>query len=119
MAIGVVIPPSHQTGNSNYLLSLSEEDLKNNKYVFYTDSSATVSYLTINGSIIRLTGGLNPENIMAYVGKGYTVTLTTNKNTASVDGANMKITASLVIYNQSGQVLVKNVTGKEINISKK
>jgi len=119
ISLGVVIPPSHQTGNSNYILSLSDEDFKNNKYVFYTDSSATVAYLAINGSVVRLTGGSNPENIMAYVGNGYTITLSITKNTGAADEGNLKITATLVIYNQPGQVLVKNATGSMLNISRK
>jgi hypothetical protein len=120
-SVDVVIPPSQQMGNTNYLLSLSDQDFKNQKYIFYTDSSATVAYIKIDGVGVRLTGGPNPENIMAYTCKGYTVTLNTNKKTpesATNNNCNYKIQATLVIYRNSGS-MAKQVTGVQINVVKK
>jgi hypothetical protein len=118
--IGVVAPPSQQTGNSNYLLSLSEKDYKSKIYVFYTDSNATVAHLTINGVNIRLIGGPNPEHIMAYVNNNYTVTLSPDKkvsqpSTNSDDESNFEMSATLAIYNRKGQVVLKKVTGSQTN----
>ena len=80
-SIMAVTPPANQTGATNYTLSLSDLDFKSQKYVFYTDSNATVAYININGNKIRLTGGANPEHIFTYVSKGYTVTLSVAKGT--------------------------------------
>jgi hypothetical protein len=120
VTMDVVTPPSQQIGNSNYLVSLSEKDFNSKQYVFYTDSNATVAHLSINGISLRLTGGYNPENIMAYTGSGYTVTLSTDKRVAqpatnSDDESNFKIAATLVIYDRSGQTIVKKVMGSQIN----
>lgn len=124
ISIDAVAPPNQQSGNSNYLLSFSEEDYKNKKYVFYTDSNGSVAYLTINGNSLRLTGGQNPEHIMAYTGYGYTAILSNDKK-GSEDASDMdengdwKISATLTVYSKTGQVLVKKVDGIQINGVKK
>jgi len=120
-SVDIVTPTNKQAGNMNYLLSLSDKDLKNQKYVFYTDSNATVAYVRINGDMVRLTGGSNPENIMAYTAKGYTVTLKLNQNTSNEilnnteDHISVKKEATLVIYSNSGKSVVSNVIGAQIN----
>jgi hypothetical protein len=122
--VDAVTPPNHQTGSTNYTLANSEQDYKNGKYVFCTDSNATVAYLTINGFTIRLAGGPNPENILAYTGKDYTVTLSISKTNSNkiLDNADdyisVKVDATLVIYNGAGKVVGKKVTGEKINAVK-
>jgi hypothetical protein len=112
-SVGTVTPPIHQTGKPNYLLSFSEQDFNNGKYIMYTDSNATVAYININGNILRLTGGPNPEHIMAYTCKGFTVTLSNPAN-ASLnnldENGNLKVVASITIYNKMGQAVVEKVT---------
>lgn len=109
--VGTVVAPDHQAGKKNYLLSLSPEDFSNKKYVFYTDSNATVAYINIGGNRLRLTGGPNAEHIMAYVGNGYTVTL---KNTPNPNEKGKNMTGTLVIYDKMGQAVVENVAGLQI-----
>ena len=107
--VGAVVPPTQEVGNSNCLLALSDQDFKNKKYVFYTDSNATVAYVNINGTNLRLTGGPNPENIMVYTCKGYTLTL--KKSGSQGNSSN---TATMVIYDKMGQAVINKVTGTGI-----
>lgn len=118
-SVNAVTPPARQSGNLNYLLSLSEQNFKNNQYVFYTDSNATVAYINVDGKILRLTGGTNPEHIMAYFGNGYTVTLGTGKNMDVNNTGSLKIAATLAIYNRTGNVVVEKVTGEQFNAGNK
>ncbi len=119
-----VSPPNHQTGRTNYVLSNSEKDLKNRDFIFCTDSNSTVAYLTINGFTIRLAGGPNPENILAYNGSGYAVTFSITKTSSNTtindkdDYTGVKVDGILSIYNSKGQVIGKKVTGVEINAVK-
>ncbi len=114
-------------GKLNYIFSGSAEDFKNNKYVFYTDSNATVAHLVVNGTPIRLTGGPNPEHIMAYTNKEYTVTLSINKpktigdaDKNTVDNhENTEVDATIVVYDYTGHVLGAKVTGIQINSAEK
>ncbi len=62
--IDTVAPSANQTGNSNYVVSYSDEDFKNKKYVFYTDSNATKAYININGHDMILRGW--PESRKYY-----------------------------------------------------
>lgn len=116
--IDEVIPPNAQSGSSNYLASLSGEDLKNGKFIFYTDSNSTVAHIRINGMDIRLTGGPNPEQIMAYTCKNYTVTLSVSKKTPVKSESNgddlstLKIEGILTIYSAGGQAVSNPITGK-------
>jgi len=116
--IDAVVPPGVQSGGSNYLASLSGEDLKNARYIFYTDSNSTVAHININGTDVRLTGGPNPEQIMAYTCKNYTVTLSVSKKTPIKSESNgddistLKIEGILTIYTAGGQAISKPITGK-------
>lgn len=113
--IGEVEIPGQQAGRLNYLLSLSQQDFNNQIYVFYTDSNATVAYININGRKLRLTGGTNPEHIMAYAGYDYTVTI--NNARKDMNSTNSKdkwgISGTLVIYNKMGQAVVEDVQGTQ------
>jgi hypothetical protein len=125
ISLDAVTVQTHQAGNLNYLLSTSDQDFKNQKYVFCTDSNATIAYISINGFLLRLTGGPNAEHIMAYTGSGYTVTLSRDKNVspssspAPDDQSNLKIQATLVIYAKNGQAVAKKVIGTQFNAVKK
>lgn len=116
-SLDAVTTPARQAGNINYLFSLSEQDFNNQSYVFYTDSNATVAHIRIGGNDIRLTGGHNPENIMTYTGKGYTITLTINKQSNDNKGGrnSLKTKAMLVVYKSGGGVVGNKVTGIQIN----
>ena len=117
-----MVPPG---GNNNYIVSLTDEDFKNRKYVFYTDSNATVAFLRINGNDVTLTGGPNPEHIMAYTSKYFTATLSISKTTAAAkegdadDKKMMKIEGHLCVYNSRGQMVAKDITGRLITAVKK
>ena len=114
-----------QVGNTNYQYSFSEKDLKNSLVVFYTDSNATVAYIKINGFTYKLSGGPNPEHILAYNGSGFTVTLSFSNNTTrsillnSDDRMGVKSEGTLAVYNNKGQVIGKAVTGMQVNAVKK
>jgi hypothetical protein len=120
-----VIPHGTAIGRTNYSVSFSGQDFKDRNYVFFTDSNATVAYIKVNGIMLRLTGGPNPEHIMTYTGGGYTVTLDVTKKISagsladdSDDKSNLKIEGTLAIYNHSGQVVGKKFTGIQTNIVK-
>jgi hypothetical protein len=121
-SVDAVNPPVGLSGKTNYMLSLSDKDFNNKVYVFYTDSNATVAHIRINGNDTRLTGGPNPENIMAYTCKGYTITLSENKKPTSdvniTTGTNQqKMEATLVIYTGT-ETVGKKVCGVKINDAK-
>jgi hypothetical protein len=115
-----VTPPGSYHGNINYQLASSAEDLNKQNFILYTDSNATVAYIKINRTAVRLTGGPNPENIMTYLGSGYTVTLRVTKKYSTIvkgnsdDEKTVKIDATLVIYDKSGKAVGEKATGCQI-----
>jgi hypothetical protein len=117
-SVDAVTPPAQQTGNSNYLISLSDEDFTNQKYVVYTDSNATVAYLRINGTLVKLTGGLNAEHIMAYTTKNYTLTISVTKKSPDAKASNpddlraTKIEGMMNVSNSKGQAVVRKFSGR-------
>jgi hypothetical protein len=122
-SVGEVTPLFTPVGNINFLFSLSAQDYKNQKYVFYTDSTATVAYINIDGNTIRLSGGSNAEGIMTYISKNYTVTLSMHNIAAKAKYANddhsqTTLDGTLAIYNSAGKVVGKKVTGIKIKAVK-
>ncbi len=123
--LDTVAPMAPPGGHSNYLVSLTEDDFKHDRFVFYTDSNATMAFLRINGNDLVLTGGPNPEHIMAYTSKYFTATLSVSKSTPVVntglsdDKKVMKIEGRLCVYNSKGQMVAKDVTGHLITLVKK
>ncbi len=118
-SVDKIVPPSQLSGNNNYLLSLNKKDFSTRSYVFYTDSNATIAHISINGTSLRLTGGLNAENSMSYNCKDYTVTLNDINKSASQGGNTdgnpnrVEIATSLIIYTNT-TVIGEKLVGVEI-----